>query len=79
MSTGYQVSKNINRMAFTGDMIFNGGCGRFMEGEPSEMAGCMQYARENWPDDMKVYGGHDYMIANMKFATTVDPENPAVQ
>ena len=66
-------------MAFTGDMIFNGGCGLFMEGEPSEMAACMQYARNNWPDDMKIYGGHDYMMKNMQFAALVDPKNQAIK
>ena len=73
------MSKNINRMAFTGDMIFNGGCSLFMEGEPHEMAACMQYARENWPDDMKIYGGHDYMMKNMQFAALVDPKNQAIK
>ena len=44
--SGYQVSRKVNRAVFTGDMIVNGGCGFFMEGEPHEMVACMALARD---------------------------------
>ena len=31
----YQVTRTVNRCIFTGDMIFNGGAGLFMEGTPA--------------------------------------------
>ena len=31
------------------------------------------------PDDARVYSGHDYVIANGKFALADDPDNPALK
>jgi len=31
------------------------------------------------PDDFRLYCGHEYTAANIKFALTVEPENPALQ
>ena len=32
----------------------------------------------NLPDDTVVYCGHEYTLANAKFAATIDPENNAL-
>ena len=76
---GYQVTKNVNRMVFTGDTIFNGGCGFFFEGgTPQQMVRAMQIARDELPGDTKVYGGHEVALGNMKFARQVDPSNQVI-
>ena len=31
------------------------------------------------PDDLKLYCGHEYTAANVKFALTVEPENAALK
>jgi hydroxyacylglutathione hydrolase len=31
------------------------------------------------PDDFKLYCGHEYTASNVKFALTVEPDNPALQ
>jgi hydroxyacylglutathione hydrolase len=31
------------------------------------------------PDDFQLYCGHEYTASNVKFALTVDPDNPALQ
>jgi hydroxyacylglutathione hydrolase len=31
------------------------------------------------PDDFRLYCGHEYTAANIKFALTVDPDNPALK
>ena len=30
------------------------------------------------PEDLQVYSGHEYTLANARFAATVDPDNPAL-
>ena len=31
------------------------------------------------PDDIRLYCGHEYTAANVKFALTVEPDNPALK
>ena len=31
------------------------------------------------PDDFKLYCGHEYTAANVKFALTIEPDNAALQ
>src|SRR5437870_11856549 len=31
------------------------------------------------PDDVRVYCGHEYTLANIKFALTIEPDNTALQ
>ena len=75
---GYQVTKSVNRAVFTGDTIFIGGAGRFFEGKPEQMCYAMQLARDVWPADTKMFVGHEYTVANMKFCATVDGKNQDV-
>ena len=63
--------------AFTGDTLFGGGCGRVFEGDPAMMhASLMRLAA--LPPETKVYFGHEYTAANLKFAAAVEPDNAAV-
>ncbi len=64
-------------VVFAGDALFAMGCGRIFEGTPEMMlTGLMRLAA--LPDETKVYAGHEYTLANAKFAVTVDPENQAL-
>lgn len=65
-------------VVFTGDTLFALGCGRVFEGTPAMMWQSLQKLAE-LPRDTKVYCGHEYTLANAKFAVTVDPENGALQ
>ena len=63
--------------AFTGDTLFLGGCGRFMEGGASQMRASLDRvcgAR----DDIRIFCGHEYTTENLRFAASLDPDNPAV-
>jgi len=63
--------------AFTGDTLFCGGCGRVFEGDPAMMhASLMKLAQ--LPAHTKVYCGHEYTAANLKFAAAVEPGNQAI-
>ncbi|KAK7693316.1 hypothetical protein QCA50_002883 [Cerrena zonata] len=63
---------------FTGDTLFIAGCGRFFEGTGSEMVAALNYLG-TLPDKTIVYDGHEYTAGNLKFAKSVDPENPALK
>ena len=59
---------------FVGDTMFAMGCGRLFEGTAAQMhANLQRLAR--LPDDTRVYCGHEYTLANARFAVTVEPEN----
>ncbi len=59
---------------FTGDTLFAGGCGRVFEGDPAMMRASLAKLAE-LPPDTKVYFGHEYTAANLKFALAVEPDS----
>jgi hydroxyacylglutathione hydrolase len=63
---------------FCADTLFSLGCGRLFEGTPAQMWGSLQKLAA-LPDDAVVYCGHEYTLANARFALTVDPANPALR
>jgi hydroxyacylglutathione hydrolase len=65
-------------VVFTGDTLFIAGCGRFFEGSPSEMYRALVEVLAALPPETLVYCGHEYTVANLKFASTVEPSNSAV-
>ncbi|MEM1373405.1 MAG: hydroxyacylglutathione hydrolase [Pseudomonadota bacterium] len=62
---------------FTGDTLFAMGCGRVFEGTHDQMHASMEMLRA-LPPETVVYGGHEYTLANARFALSVDPENAAL-
>ena len=65
------------KMIFVGDTLFAMGCGRLFEGTPEQMfANMARFA--SLPNDVRVYCGHEYTLANARFAAHVDPDNKAV-
>ncbi len=63
---------------FTGDTLFSGGCGRIFEGTPDMMLSSLKKLAA-YADDTKVYCGHEYTQANLRFAQQVEPRNPAIK
>ena len=59
---------------FCGDTLFACGCGRVFEGTPEQMLHSLTKLAA-LPDETKVYCGHEYTLANIRFARAVDPEN----
>ena len=62
-------------LLFAADTLFALGCGRVFEGTPAEMWELLKKLRA-LPDSTVVYCGHEYTLANARFAVTVDPGNP---
>jgi hydroxyacylglutathione hydrolase len=61
---------------FCGDTLFSAGCGRMFEGTPTQMNASLNRLR-GLPPDTRVFCGHEYTAANLRFALTVDPANRA--
>ena len=66
-----------DKLLFAGDTLFSIGCGRIIEGNPEMMWQSLLKLRA-LPDDTKVYCGHEYTQANVRFARTIEPSNPAL-
>lgn len=64
-------------MVFCGDTLFSGGCGRLFEGTAAQLYTSLQKLAA-LPAETLVYCGHEYTVANLKFAQTVEPENAAI-
>lgn len=64
--------------AFTGDTLFAAGCGRLFEGTPAQMQQslCNQIGRHD--DSMRLFFGHEYTENNLRFAQSVEPNNPDI-
>lgn len=64
-------------VVFTGDMLINGAVGRMMGGTAEQYFRSLQMLGA-LPNETRVFGGHDYLEDNMKFARSVAPKNTAV-
>ena len=62
-------------MLFCGDTLFACGCGRLFEGTPAQMHASLTKLAK-LPDATRVYCGHEYTLANIKFAKAADAANP---
>ena len=62
-------------IAFVADTLFAIGCGRILEGTPEMMWDSLEKIAA-LPDNTSVYVGHEYTLANARFALSVDPGNP---
>jgi hydroxyacylglutathione hydrolase len=63
---------------FCGDTMFSGGCGRLFEGTPEQMYQSFQKINA-LPEETIICCAHEYTLANMKFALSILPEDPAIQ
>jgi hydroxyacylglutathione hydrolase len=66
-----------DKLVFAGDTLFSIGCGRVIEGSMAAMWQSMLKLRA-LPDDTRLYCGHEYTLANIRFAKTIEPANPAL-
>ena len=65
------------KLLFSADTLFSLGCGRLLEGTPVQMWDSLQKLMK-LPDETVIYCGHEYTMANAKFALSVDPDNEAL-
>ena len=65
-------------MVFSGDTLFAAGCGRLFEGTPGQMHEALTRLMQ-LPDGTRVYCGHEYTVANIRFALAVEPDNAVLR
>jgi hydroxyacylglutathione hydrolase len=65
-----------DRIAFVGDTLFAMGCGRLFEGTAQQMYSSLQRI-VGLPADTALYCGHEYTLANARFAVGAEPANAA--
>ena len=65
-------------LLFCGDTLFSLGCGRIFEGTAAQMLASLDRL-SSLPADTLVCAGHEYTVANGRFARTIDPDNSALQ
>jgi hydroxyacylglutathione hydrolase len=65
------------RVVFCGDTLFAAGCGKLFEGTPQQMWTSLSKLAALSPETL-VYCGHEYTLANLRFAAAVEPGNPAI-
>src|SRR6185295_3247530 len=59
---------------FTGDTLFGGGCGKVFGGSMQAMIDSLDRLA-SLPAQTQVYCAHEYTLANLRFALTVEPSN----
>jgi hydroxyacylglutathione hydrolase len=66
-----------DKLVFVGDTLFSIGCGRVIEGTPEMMWASLLKLRD-LPGDTQIFCGHEYTLANIRFAQTIEPDNRAL-
>jgi hydroxyacylglutathione hydrolase len=62
---------------FCGDTLFACGCGRLFEGTPAQMLASLD-SLAALPRETLAYCAHEYTLANIRFAQTIEPGNAAL-
>jgi hydroxyacylglutathione hydrolase len=71
---GYDL--NDSPHLFTGDTLFNAGCGNcYHGGDPEKLYDTFAEQFERLPDETHIYPGHNYIDNNLRFAASVEPHN----
>ena len=63
---------------FTGDTLFVSGCGNFNSGTPAQMASAFKRLGKLKSDTL-VWVGHEYTVANLSYALSVEPDSKILQ
>eukprot|EP00088_Acartia_fossae_P029281 TRINITY_DN3012_c0_g1_i15.p1 TRINITY_DN3012_c0_g1~~TRINITY_DN3012_c0_g1_i15.p1 ORF type:complete len:304 (-),score=46.36 TRINITY_DN3012_c0_g1_i15:300-1211(-) len=72
-------SEKDEKVVFTGDTLFLGGCGRFFEGTAEQMYAALVEKLGSLPKETKVYCGHEYSLQNLAYGAHVEPDNQDIQ
>lgn len=65
-------------MLFSGDVLFSSGVGKIFEGTALQMFQSLEKLKQ-LPTDTLIYAAHEYTLANIVFAQTVDSKNEALE
>ncbi|MGH8377755.1 MAG: hydroxyacylglutathione hydrolase [Gammaproteobacteria bacterium] len=68
------MARLVKNIVFCGDTLFSAGCGRLFEGSAAQMSASLDKLAA-LPDSTAVCCGHEYTVANLRFARAVEPGN----
>lgn len=71
----YEPSKGL---LFCGDTLFSAGCGRVLDGTMEQLHQSLNLFKK-LPPTTKIFCAHEYTEQNLRFAHTVEPNNPVIQ
>ena len=71
------ISYVVEDAVFTGDTLFGAGCGRLFEGTAEQMFASLRKLAA-LPAETRVFFGHEYTAANLRFAAAAEPGNAAI-
>jgi hydroxyacylglutathione hydrolase len=75
--TAGHVAYSGHNIVFCGDTLFSAVCGRLFEGTAAQMSDSLAKLAA-LPDQTAVCCGHEYTLANLRFAGVVEPGNPDI-
>ena len=64
-----------SHLCFTADSLMAGGCGRLFEGTARQMHASLAKLAALPPETL-ICSGHEYTASNLRFAATLEPDNP---
>ncbi len=64
---------------FTGDCFFNAGVGNCHDGDVTKQYQTISQIFAAFPDDLKIYPGHEYLKRNLEFCQSVERDNVRIQ
>ncbi|WP_131794446.1 hydroxyacylglutathione hydrolase [Fluoribacter gormanii] len=67
-----------NELLFCGDTLFSAGCGRVLDGTIEQLHQSLHLFK-TLPPTTKIFCAHEYTEQNLRFAQTVEPNNPVIQ
>ena len=75
----FYISKENSKynILFPGDTLFGGGCGRLLEGTPSQMFESL-VKLNSLPGNTKIFSAHEYTENNLKWALSLNPNNISI-
>lgn len=76
--TAHHIAYYRGNALFCGDTLFAGGCGRVFGGTAGQLFDSLHKLAQ-LPAQTAIYCAHEYTLANLQFALTVDPNNTALQ
>ena len=72
MKNEYKIVSGVNRALFSGDTLFIGGCGKFLEGGAADMLKAMDLIG-GLPGDTRIFCGHENTKENLEFCLKAEP------
>jgi len=70
----YLQIPGVSPCLFSGDTLFAAGCGRLFDGTAALLYRALQKIA-TLPDETLIYAGHEYTLANIRFALAIEPGN----